>query len=40
VGESKKVNFIINTDSFEKGKYVLQAFYNGKLIANATKYLK
>jgi hypothetical protein len=40
VGESKKVNFVINKDSFEKGKSVLRAFYNGKLIANATKYLK
>jgi hypothetical protein len=38
-GESKKLNFSITADNYQKGNYTLQVYHNGVMIGKASKIL-
>ena len=39
-GESKKLKFSINADSYQKGNYTMQVYHDGQLIGKAVKTLQ
>lgn len=38
-GNSSKMNFTVAGNSFEKGKYIVEAFHNGRSMGKTSKYL-